>query len=105
MITITVFEKNGEPTGFDCVGHAEYEDPGKDIVCASVSVLTINTVNALLEITGDDIEASDPSGHLTCTFRSSLSESGKVLLDAMLLGLSQIQKQYPSYIRMKRREV
>ncbi|MDO4614052.1 MAG: ribosomal-processing cysteine protease Prp [Lachnospiraceae bacterium] len=105
MITITVFERHGEVAGFDCSGHAEYDDPGKDIVCASVSVLTINTVNSLEMITRDDVEASEVSGHLICNFRSQLSEGGRVLVDSMLLGISQIQKQYPSYIRMKRREV
>ena len=28
-------------------GHAEYADAGEDIVCAGISVLVINTINAL----------------------------------------------------------
>ena len=31
--------------GFSVSGHAGYENAGKDIICASVSALVINTVN------------------------------------------------------------
>ena len=34
-------------------GHADYDDYGKDIVCASVSSIVITTVNAKLEIDRD----------------------------------------------------
>ena len=31
-------------------GHANYDDKGKDIVCASVSSIVITTINAIIEI-------------------------------------------------------
>ena len=33
--------------GFDLEGHAGYSEAGTDIVCAAVSVLVINTINAV----------------------------------------------------------
>ena len=42
-----------ECTGFQTEGHAEYADPGQDIVCAAVSVLIINTMNAIELYTED----------------------------------------------------
>ena len=36
-------------TGFDVSGHAEFSDPGKDVVCAAVSMLVINTMILGLE--------------------------------------------------------
>ena len=36
-------------------GHADYDDYGKDIVCASVSSIVITTVNAILEIDRDAV--------------------------------------------------
>ena len=48
MITVTFHKtKAGEYKDFLCSGHAGYDDYGKDIVCASVSVLVINTINSL----------------------------------------------------------
>ena len=43
MIKVNI--KNNEIT---VSGHANYDDYGKDIVCASVSSLVISTVNAIL---------------------------------------------------------
>jgi len=37
--------------GFSVSGHAGYENAGKDIICASVSALVINTVNAVDALT------------------------------------------------------
>ena len=48
MITISIY-KNAEGiyNGFKVLGHAGFDDKGKDIVCAAVSVLVINTINSI----------------------------------------------------------
>ena len=58
MTTIVIRKSSaGEYRNFVCQGHAGY---GfffqKDVVCASVSVLVINTVNALEEIAKEIIK-------------------------------------------------
>ena len=54
MISVTVYkDKNNHYTGFRCDGHAEYAEPGEDIVCSAVSVLTLNTCNAIEALTED----------------------------------------------------
>ena len=40
-------------------GHANYDDKGKDIVCASVSSIVITTINAIIEIDNEAIDYSD----------------------------------------------
>ena len=48
MIEVTVYKTmRHEYAGFDMSGHAGYDDIGKDIVCAAVSVLVINTLNSM----------------------------------------------------------
>ncbi len=48
MITMTVFRSDtGIYQGFLCSGHAGFARAGRDIVCAAVSVLVINTVNSI----------------------------------------------------------
>ena len=39
--------------GFSMTGHAEYADPGEDILCAAVSALAFNTANAIAALTKD----------------------------------------------------
>ena len=40
-------------------GHANFDDYGKDIVCASVSSIVITTINACIEIDEDSIYYED----------------------------------------------
>ena len=62
MITITFFAKEIEQevkvnlesvTGFRIEGHAGYAKHGKDIVCAAVSALVMNTMNSIHSFTSD----------------------------------------------------
>ena len=45
-----------EYVGLICMGHAGYAENEPDIVCAAVSVLVINTINAIEQFT--DVEVS-----------------------------------------------
>lgn len=68
MISVTVYkDKNNHYTGFRCDGHAEYAEPGEDIVCSAVSVLTLNTCNAIEALTEDafSVGADQEQGWLT----------------------------------------
>ena len=60
MTKIVIRKNNGRYTGFTCSGHAGYADSGSDIVCASVSVLVINTINAMEAFAAEKME-----GHLS----------------------------------------
>ena len=42
MIRIEVKKQNSDIIGFEVKGHAGSDEYGKDIVCAAISVLTIN---------------------------------------------------------------
>ncbi|MDO5027306.1 MAG: ribosomal-processing cysteine protease Prp [Tissierellia bacterium] len=50
MIKVTLKTREKKLLGFQVTGHAGYDDYGKDIVCAAVSVLTFNAINSLEEI-------------------------------------------------------
>lgn len=98
MTEITIYKsKAGEYRKFSCDGHAAYADYGQDIVCAAISVLVINTVNALDEITKEPIrvETDEEIGRISCSFlRQPLLETSVVLMDSLALGLSRIETQY-----------
>lgn len=47
MIKVTFFKSGDIYYGFRETGHAEYDDPGKDIVCAAVSAMTMLLINAI----------------------------------------------------------
>ena len=82
MITITVKKRNGNYLEFVSKGHAGYAEEGQDIVCAAVSVLVINTVN------------------------SPVTERGTLLMDSLILGLTEIEHSYNNrYLTVKVKEV
>ena len=105
MITVTFHKtKSGEYKSFTCSGHAGIDVNGKDIVCASISVLVINTINSLEEIVQEKImvDTDEESGLIVCKFVEPLQEKSKVLIDSLILGLSQIEKQYgKKYCKLK----
>ena len=97
MIKITIYKNQEEEyVGFQCKGHAEYDDSGKDIVCAAVSILVLNTVNSIEKFTYDKfkVEADDNTGFIEFMFHSEPSTEAAVLVDSMILGLESIRDVY-----------
>ena len=88
--------RNGEYKGFNCIGHSGYADAGEDIVCAAISVLVINTINSLDQLTGEKFKlvTNEEEGLIDCRFEKNINEKSKLLLDSMVLGLEEIKKQY-----------
>ena len=105
MIIAKVSKKQGFYYSFTCEGHAGYDDYGKDIVCAAVSMLVINTANSIDELTSNDIEA-DNKEHISWRFKSCPDDKATLLMDSLLLGLHEIQRQYgKKYFRLIIEEV
>ena len=90
------------------IGHAGYADAGSDIICAAVSVLVFNTLNAIESYTDDtmNVVTNDEAGLVDVVFESPVSDRAKLLLDTMILGLTGIEKQYgKKFLRLKFEEV
>jgi uncharacterized protein YsxB (DUF464 family) len=109
MTTITI-QKTGsnEYKSFHCEGHSGYAESGSDIVCAAISILVINTINSIESFTKDKISVNtnEKTGLISCKFNGLPSKESTLLLDAMLLGLKEIEKQYKKkYIKLKFEEV
>jgi uncharacterized protein YsxB (DUF464 family) len=106
MIRVTVTKRNGNYFTFESIGHASFVSDGEDIVCAAVSVLTINTVNSIDAFTEDMIHVTCDDGHLAWEFVSGCSRESQLLMDSLILGLSQIQDNYDKkYLKITIKEV
>ena len=106
MITIKVRKKNGSYEEFISKGHAGYAEAGQDIVCAAVSALIINTVNSLEKFTDDKFDVQEKDGFVSIHFRNNLSERAILLMDSLLLGLTEIAGSYNNrYLTVKVKEV
>lgn len=89
-------------------GHAEYAEEGEDIICAAVSALTLNFFNSVETFTEDEFEGGAGQENMQFEFRftSEISPESKLLMNSLILGLRNIEKDYgKSYINVKYKEV
>ena len=95
MIKISIKEKQ-----IIIKGLANYDELGKDIVCASVSSMVITTVNAILRIDSDAIKYSDDNGVTIDIIKDD--EITNKLINNLIDLLEELEKQYPKYIEIRR---
>ena len=81
-------------------GHANYDELGKDIVCASVSSMVITTVNAILRVDNEAIRYSDNDGVIIDIIKDD-EIVNKLIINLISL-LEDLKKQYPKYIEIRR---
>ena len=97
MTKITIYRnENREVERFTCSGHAGYSEYGTDIVCASISVLVINTINAIEVFTADAFvcESNENTGDIDFWFTEDIGNDAQLLIETMILGLKEIQNNY-----------
>ena len=88
-------------TGITVDGHAGYAETGKDIICASVSVLTQGLVHSLESLTNDEISYHVSNGHIDINYKD-LSERGCLLVDSFFIAVSDIQNAYgEQYVKIQ----
>ena len=110
MVEITVYKNTKHQTvGFRTVGHAGYAEEGQDIVCAAISILVINTINAIEAFTKDktSLVSDEVSGEIDFLVKGNPSKEAQLLLDAMLLGLEDMADDeiYRNYMDLTYEEV
>ena len=108
MINVQAKKENGHYKSFHINGHAMYAEAGSDIVCAAVSALVINTINAMDELADEQLQVTtnEETGFIRCVFTGKPSEKSILLMDALLLGLDGISKQYgEKFLQVKFEEV
>ena len=80
-------------------GHANYAEPGKDIVCAAVSVLVQNLIQSIEELTIDQIKYVMSPGTVDIEFRD-LSEHAQLLVNSFFVGIEMIASEYPDNVKV-----
>lgn len=102
MIIAEIKKSGGDYVSFSCKGHSGYAEEGYDIICSAVSVLTVNTINAIERFTEDAFEGEAFDGNVRWKFKElPLSDNAKLLMDTLVMGLEDIQESYgEKYIKI-----
>ncbi len=108
MINISIKLKEDIPYYFKVTDHAKFDQYGKDIVCAAVSVLTINAINSIKSFCNDEtaILVDEKNAimeiHLETIENEHSSKELELLSQSLYLGLKMIFEEYgEKYIRIK----
>ena len=106
MIEVEVYRSaTGLFQGFGVRGHADFAPPGEDIVCAAVSALTLAAAMGLVKVAGKAVAGEQKEGRLECRLEEVGDEKSEMILATMLLGLEEIQRQYPQCVRISNRRI
>ena len=109
MIRATVYRRAADQSlkGLQILGHADYEEYGKDIVCAGVSALVVNLVNAIEKLTDDQliVQTDEDRGLIECKFCRRAGHDAELLMRACIMGLEAIQQEHSDYIQLLFKEV
>ena len=99
MIKVNIKSKNGKVYGIVVKGHANYDDYGKDIVCAAVSTMMITTINNIICL-DDSIDYVENDGLLKISLREETDINQK-LLNNLVMMLEDLKSQYPKNIEIR----
>lgn len=81
-------------------GHANYAEPGKDIVCAAVSTLVQNFYWSVNDFTDDFMCAQAEEGQIRQLKFMTISDGAKLLFNSFLLGITALAENYPENINI-----
>ena len=74
------------------IGHADYADYGKDIVCASASAIVITSINACLRINKESIKYKEEKDKLTIDIISK-DKDVLLIIENMMSMLEELEKR------------
>ena len=102
MLKVNIIKNNDIIKSMTFIGHAMYDDYGKDIVCAAVSASLLTTVNAIVEFDQDAIEYREEENVILLNKKQD--DITNTLLKNLSLMLSDLERQYPKNIKMNEEE-
>lgn len=106
-LKVIIYRSKDLIIGFDISGHANFDDYGKDIVCAAVSVLAQTTISSIHELANlEDFEYKIDSGHTFIKIKpKNINENAQLLLKSFEIGVMGIKQSYNNYINIIQQEV
>ena len=81
------------------LGHADYDDYGKDIVCASVSSIAITSINLALKLNDKSLDVVQKEGLIDAKVLVKDEIINKILLNMKDM-LEELSKDYERYVKI-----
>ncbi|MBO5120745.1 MAG: ribosomal-processing cysteine protease Prp [Bacilli bacterium] len=100
MIKVKIVKENSNYKKISILGHAMYDDYGKDIVCSAASSIATTTINGILTLDEGSLSYQVNKEGLIIE-NISTDEITQKLLGNMVNLLKELEQQYPTNIEVK----
>ncbi|MBP3841008.1 MAG: ribosomal-processing cysteine protease Prp [Bacilli bacterium] len=100
MIKVETVKEKGKYTEVKILGHAMYDDYGKDIVCSAASSIVTTTVNGILSLKKGSLSYMISKQGMKIKILSD-DETTQVLIKNMISLLKELEKNYKDNIQVK----
>ena len=101
MIKAVYEVKDNRYLSLEVSGHAEYDESGKDLICASVSSIVFGFMNAL-DALNEDVQIKQLTNKITIKVHSD----SNIIQDYLELDMTQlktIEESYGDFIKVERK--
>ena len=100
MIQVKVVKEEAKYKKITILGHAMYDDYGKDIVCSACSSIVTTTVNGILALNKNSLSYMVSKKGMSIEIKSN-DETTQILIHNMICLLKELQRKYKDNIEVK----
>lgn len=100
MIQVKVEKEHAKYKKISILGHAMYDDYGKDIVCSAASSIVTTTVNGILALDKGSLSYMVSKKGMTIDIKNEDSTT-QILVNNMVSLLKELEQNYPANIEVK----
>ena len=100
MIQVKVEKEHAKYKKVTILGHAMYDDYGKDIVCSAASSIVTTTVNGILALDKGSLSYMVSKKGISIDIKNE-DATTQILIGNMVSLLKELEKNYPANIEVK----
>ena len=100
MIKIKINKTSNKYSSLLVSGHSNYDEHGKDIVCAGVSAVVVGGLNALINENKRKISAKVDDGYVNIDVLDLNDNNIQLIMDVIVIQLKSIEESYKKYIKI-----
>ena len=100
MIKIQINKTDNRYSSLEVSGHSNYDEHGKDIVCAGVSAIVTGGLNALIIENKKKISYRVNDGYVNVDVLDIDDDKLQIIMDVIVIQLKTIEESYKKYVKI-----
>ena len=100
MIKIQINKTNNKYSSLIVSGHSNYDEHGKDIICAGVSAIVTGGLNALINENKKKISYRVNDGYVNVEMLDINDDKLQIIMDVIITQLKTIEENSKKYVKI-----